>query len=93
MAHYCIHTVEVDGFYNVCFAGNYAPFIVGDDAFYATVGETYQYSFSVNDSNGDSFTIETDVETTVTISGTDVTITGIVTNITGFSLTITAKVR
>ncbi|XP_067928014.1 mucin-like protein [Watersipora subatra] len=71
--------------------GNYAPVLEGADSFIATVGQEWFYTVTVNDSNGDAFTIDTNVESTVVIDGTQVNITGTLSNVTGFSLIVTAK--
>ncbi|XP_067927983.1 serine-rich adhesin for platelets-like [Watersipora subatra] len=69
---------------------NFAPTIDGANSV-LVIGGYFEYSMTVNDSNGDDITVTTNIQTTITMVGDNVTISGQITNSTSFVFTITAR--
>ncbi|XP_067939788.1 mucin-like protein [Watersipora subatra] len=69
---------------------NFAPIINGANSV-LVIGGYFEYSMTVNDSNGDEVTVKTNINATITMTGDDVIITGQITNTSNFLFTITAR--
>ncbi|XP_067939805.1 mucin-like protein [Watersipora subatra] len=69
---------------------NFAPIINGANSV-LVIGGYFEYSMTVNDSNGDEVTVKTNINDTITMTGDDVIITGQITNTSNFLFTITAQ--